>query len=198
MPYGIPPERQYRNQAVTPYGLRQDVIVVESVTARNNVDACNAVTGEKVTYDIVMRCKDGLTYEDCEAQIIVTGDITYDSGQFVIPKGNKPTKSFGFTMPNHDINFHILVRENDIVTSDDIAYDQDHFVRNVTQEEKNACAPVVSPVDLSKIDLTSILIGTSLGGVVGVVSGGKSGAITFGLAGGALALAYTYLTSAQQ
>ena len=188
----------YQNQEVAPYGVLKDKIIVESVTFRNNVGECNAFTGENVICKIVMSCKSGILYEDCEAQIIVTGDITYDSKEFAILEGDKVTKEFNFTMPNHDINFHVIVKEVDVGTPDDIAHSGYYNIKNVTRIEKNACTPTVPPIDFYNINIASVLIGASVGGAAGLVSDGKSGAIQFGLLGGVVALAYGYLTSTQQ
>lgn len=182
-------------QAISPYGVLQDVINVDSVTIRNSAEQCGQVTGEKVYIDIEMSCKSGALYEDCEARIIISGDINYDSTEFHISEGQRINKTVDFTMPSNDVNFNIVVRECDLATPDDIAYNRNHTVPNVTREERDACSPIVPPIDLSKIDPTFVVIGATLGGVAGVATEGKEGFMSFALIGGGLALAYSYLTS---
>jgi len=182
---------------ISPYGLLQDVVTVDSVIIRNNAESCGLVTGEKVYVDFEMLCKKGVIYEDCEVRITISGDINYDSGEFHISEGDRQKKTVMFTMPSHDVSFDIVVKECDFATADDIAYNQNHQIPNVTQEEKDACNPIIPPIDFSKIDLNSIFIGAAAGGALGLAFEGKQGAIQFGLLGGVGALAYSYLTTTQ-
>jgi len=101
-------------------------------------------------------------------------------------------------MPSTDANFNIIVKECDVFTAGDIAYNKNHVVRSVTQEERDTCSPIIPPIDISKIDPTFVLIGASVGGAAGLATEGKQGALQFGLIGTALALAYSYLTSTSQ
>lgn len=183
---------------ISPYGALQDVINVDSVTIRNSAEQCGQVTGEKIYIDIEMSCKGGYIYEDCEARIVVSGDINYDSGEFHISEGQRINKTVSFTMPAHDVSFTVVVKECDFATADDIAYNQNHSVPNVTRQERDACAPIVPPIDISKIDPTFVVVGAALGGVTGLATEGKEGFMSFALIGGGMALAYSYLTSTTQ
>ena len=187
-----PPERHYQNQAVTPYSSND--ILVNDPTFSNSADECGAVTGERVTVSMELYCNTWIL--DCTGIVELRGAIN-ETDTFPIAHNATTTKSYGFTMPSSDVTLDIDVYEGDVLL-DDKCGSFSYNIRNVTQEEKDTCTPIVPPIDISKIDLTSILIGSSIGGVAGMVMEGKSGAIQFGLIGGVVALAYTYLTSTQK
>jgi len=182
----------YQNQEVAPHSSN-DLLVSEPVIS-NSACECGAVTGERLSVTIDSYCNTIIL--DCTCIIKLRGAINKEDRFPISHKGNV-SKTYSFIMPSSSTNLTIDVYEGDLLLDDKCA-SFSFSIPNVTQSEKNACSPIVPPIDVSKIDLTSVLVGASVGGVVGLISDGKSGAIQFGLLGGVVALAYGYLTSTQQ
>lgn len=180
-------------QTYEPYAA--DELIVSPITFSGSADVCGAITGQRVTVTIPLFCN-ALWLTDCECKIELRGAIN-DTDIFGLSREGSITKQYSFTMPSTNTNLSIKVIEVD-PTFDNIEYDNTFSIPNVTREERDACTPVVPPIDLSKIDPTFVVIGATLGGVTGVATEGKEGFISFALIGGGLALAYSYLTTTSQ
>lgn len=175
--------------------LAADDLIVENVTFSKSADVCGAITGQSVTVTIPLQCK-ALWLTDCECKIELSGAIN-KTETFGLARDADITKSYTFTMPSYSTSLSIKVSEVD-PTIDNVPYDNIFSIANVSREERDACAPIVPPIDLSKIDPTFVFIGASVGGLAGLATEGKQGALQFGLIGGALALGYSYLTATTQ
>ena len=175
-----------------------DILRVNSVIVRdrygNDITSCGAVTNEKIYIDYDLYCADCWTCDNCEVVVSVTGSFSDSFSQFTLTKGSTVKKTMDFTMQSNDVSFNVLVKEVDVLF-DDVVHDQSYSISNVSQEEKDGNLPHIPPIDLSKIDLSSIFIGSAAGGALGLAFEGKAGAIQFGILGGVGALAYSYLTT---
>lgn len=169
-----------------------DELIVSDVTFSKSADVCGAITGQRVTVSIPLFCN-ALWLTDCECKIELRGAINY-TDTFGLSREGSITKQYSFTMPSNNTTLSVKVSEVD-PTFDNIEYDNTFSIANVSQEERDACAPVVPPIDLTKIDPTFVVIGATLGGITGIASEGKEGFMSFALIGGGLALAYSYLTA---
>lgn len=188
----------YDVQEISPHV--DDILRVNSVIVRDrynhDITTCGAVTGETIYIDYNLYCADCWTCDNCEVVVSVTGSFSDSFSEFTLAKGSSIKRTMDFTMPSNDVSFNVLVKEADILL-DDVVHNQSYSIQNVSQEEKDENLPIIPPIDLSKIDLNAVLIGSSVGGALGLAFEGKQGAIQFGVLGGAIAVGYSYLTTTQ-
>ena len=175
--------------------LAGDELIVDNVTFSGSADECGAITGQRVTIRIPILCK-AVWLTDCECKVVLSGAIN-QIDTFGLSRDASTERSYNFTMPSNSTSLSIKVYEVD-PTFDNLEYDRTFSIANVSREERDACTPVVPPIDFSKIDTTFVAIGGLVGGVTGLVTEGREEMISFGLIGAAVATAYSYLTSTSQ